>query len=224
MIRCLPLLSLIGLLTTAQAEAQQTPRSPEPRVAVLLPESGPFTQQGILLKQGYQLAEAQLQQGSSPVRVRYFDTGPPTSEARDLIYQQVLPWQPDLVVGPYDSMTAASTVQELVRLEMPLLIPSAMLDRLTQRPHPGIFRLATPLHILCLITADFLGYQKSEWNFDRIVSLADRTILFEGLIPEALSARADSDIVLAIFMTAYGVAMILMVLAVQIVIGLLHAT
>jgi putative transport protein len=39
---------------------------------------------------------------------------------------------------------------------------------------------------------------------------------------EALSARADSDLVLAVFTTAYAVAMILMVVAVQVVIAILQ--
>lgn len=180
-------LCLAVSLVPGRALPQEKPTQPaEHRIAVLLPESGPFTPQGILLKQGYQLAESRLQQRRSPVRVRYFDTGPPTRQNRDLIYQQVLPWQPDLVVGPYDSETALATVRELSRLEVPLLIPTAMLDRLTQQPHPGIFRIATPLHILCLVTADFLGYQKAEWDFDRVVLLADRSLLSEGLIPNSL--------------------------------------
>jgi putative transport protein len=173
-----------GLVTMLLAPAGlfgQGPRGTTPagrRIAVLLPETGPLAPLGELQRRGYNLAEAHLQQQGRAVQVRYFDTGPSGSALRQLIYQQVMPWQPDVVVGPYDSPAAVSAVQTLAPLEVPLLIPTAVLDRLTQQPHPSVFRVATPLQILSLILADFLADRQTEWHIDRIVLLGERT---EGL-------------------------------------------
>jgi ABC-type branched-subunit amino acid transport system substrate-binding protein len=163
-------LALAGFVTTLLIPTGlfgQEPRaaaSTSRRIAILLPETGPNTALGTLQRRGYKLAEAQLQEQGQAVQVRYFDTESFDPDIRDRIYQQVMPWGPAVVVGPYDSRTALHTVRTLAPLEVPLIIPTALLDQLTQEPHPTVFRVATPLQILSLILADFLSFQQAEWN------------------------------------------------------------
>jgi putative transport protein len=178
-----PLLGgLLVLLLSAGALHGQEPRDRAAlsrRLAVLLPGTGPFAPLGALQRRGYKLAEAQLQERGRGFEVRYFDTGPPDRDVRDLIYQQVMPWQPAVVVGPYDSRTALGAVRTLAPLEVPLVIPTAMLDQLTQQPHPSVFRVATPLQILSLILADFLAFRQPDWNTQQIILLGDESLLDE---------------------------------------------
>ncbi len=181
-----------GLLLAAAAGAAE--RTAAHRITVLLPETGPFATQGNEQKRGYTLAEARLQKEHADIQVRYIDTGPPRDNVRDLIYQQVLPGQPDVVVGPYDSKTALATAKTLANLDVPLLIPAALLDELTQQPRPGVFRIATPLEILSLVLADFLARQKTDWNFDRIVILGDESLLYETITKKLIGALRMHDL------------------------------
>jgi putative transport protein len=182
----LPAGVFVALMLVGDGRAGE--RTAHHRVTVLLPETGPFATQGNQQKRGYRLAEARLQKEGADVQVRYLDTGPPRDNVRDLIYQQVLPGQPDLIVGPYDSKTALATAQTLANLDLPLLIPAALLDELTQRPRPGVFRIATPLQILSLVLADFLARQKADWDFDRIVILGDESLLYETITEKLTGA------------------------------------
>src|SRR6476469_1501885 len=100
--RGLLLVGLIGVLPLPVASFAQEPPG-RPRIAVLLPETGPFAPLGEQQRRGYKLAEAQLQEQGQGLDVRTFDAGPPDSDVRDLLYRQVLPWRPAVVVGPYDS-------------------------------------------------------------------------------------------------------------------------
>src|SRR5262249_17704911 len=106
------------LLAPAGAAAQEPPgpAAPPRRIGILLPETGPFAPLGELQHRGYKLAEAELQERGQSVQVRTFDTGPPGGDVRDRLYQQVLPWRPAVVVGPYDSQTALHTVRTLAPL------------------------------------------------------------------------------------------------------------
>src|SRR5262245_57583017 len=103
-VRRWPWVLLLIRLLLAPAPSLAADDTDQPhRIAVLLPQTGPFAPQGQLQKKGYTLAEAQMQKAGQGVSVRYFDTGPPTDDVQDLLYRQVIPWKPDLVVGPYDS-------------------------------------------------------------------------------------------------------------------------
>jgi putative transport protein len=183
-----------ALLLPAGLSGQEPKGPPGHRIAVLLPETGPYAPLGTLQRRGYKLAEAQLQEEGHAAQVRYFDTGPPDRDVRDLIYRQVMPWQPAVVVGPYDSRTALNTVQTLAPLEVPLVIPTAMLDRLTQQPHPTVFRVATPLQILSLILADFLATQQAEWEVNQVVLLGDQSLLDEQTSMKLSGALAMRDL------------------------------
>jgi putative transport protein len=190
-VRHWPLAVIAGLLLTAAAWAEDPPVR---RVTVLLPETGPFATQGIQEKRGYTLAEARVQKEGAAVQVRYIDTGPPRDDVGDLIYQHVLPGRPDVVVGPYDSKTALATARTLANLDVPLLIPTAVLDDLTQIPRPGVFRVATPLQVLALVLADFLDKRKAEWGFDRVIILGDETLLYEKVVEKLTGALRMHDL------------------------------
>ncbi len=114
------------------------------KIGVLVPKTGYLTQYGQLQMEGYGLAETEMANLHWPVDVRYFDIGSQQKSLEDVFTGDVLPWKPDIIVGPYSSESSKKIASLLKGKPIPLILPSASLDELTMRGNLNVFRVALP--------------------------------------------------------------------------------
>ena len=154
------------ILNTAQKQTLA------PRVAVLLPLTGPHAGMGKLQMQGYELAEQELEHMG--VEVKYFDVGEcEPSEAARLLETEVDPFEPTVIVGPYNSEAALTVSRLIAKRRVPLIVPTANVDSLTQRPGSTVFRIAPPQQMMAMTAAAFIGATGADWALEQIVILAE---------------------------------------------------
>lgn len=143
------------------------------RVAVLLPETGDYADMGRLQKLGYQLAARELERQG--IEVRYFDIGKHTDNLSALVTEQLLPSKPDIIVGPYSSESAAALKPLLSSKGPPLLVPSAVVDALTQQANTSFYRVAPPSQMMAMTAAEFLAQSRDSLDLKSIAIIAEAT-------------------------------------------------
>ncbi len=142
----------------------------EKKIAVLIPESGEYAHYGFLQSQGYKLVKLMNQNNCE---VRYFDIGSVSGDnLSNMIESKIFKWEPDIIVGPYSSGKAKILLNCLKSQPYPLIIPTATLDVLTQKPNNNIFRIATPAGILAQKAIEYIK-QNIDKNGDCYICLED---------------------------------------------------
>ncbi|MCC6580980.1 MAG: penicillin-binding protein activator [Phycisphaeraceae bacterium] len=140
---------------------------------MLLPQTGGFAAVGRQMQRGYALAELVLaERGLRDVEIRYFDT---TSSPSGLeqVMTGVASWKPDMLVGPYGSEEALAVAEKAEAMKLPLIVPSATIDLLTQNQDGVVFRLAPTQSMIADTAASFLLSQKESLKFTETLVLAE---------------------------------------------------
>ena len=173
-----------GILLLGLAYSLLTPcrvaAANEYKIAVLLPEEGALRGYGELQRQGYLLAEKRvLRQKQPPVRVRYFNVDLPLETIDERLEENVLPWHPDIIVGPYSSAASQQVIRKLKGTGIPIILPSATLDELTMQGIPNVFRLALPARYSAAMVAAFLKASQREWAYETIGVFVEKSVFGE---------------------------------------------
>ncbi|MBL4701305.1 MAG: penicillin-binding protein activator, partial [Phycisphaeraceae bacterium] len=141
------------------------------RIAVILPVSGPYASMGVLLQQGYSLGEAVIKQSVlKNAEIRYFDSGQ-FKDIQTLVSEQVAPWMPDVIVGPYTSEEALALDQAARALQIPVITPVATIDKLNQNAQGMVYRLAPPQYKIAQTASRFLQSVWQDWGIDKVIIL-----------------------------------------------------
>ncbi len=147
----------------------QVVRTTARRVAVMVPQTGDRASMGALQMSGYEMAEQKLRPRG--ITVRYFDTGSFGIQLAGLYEKEVLPWKPDVIVGPYSSEAASSLAKAVTGI--PVIVPTANVDRLTQTKGSSLFRISPPMQMMAVTAADFLVSRQGSMPMKQITILAE---------------------------------------------------
>ncbi|MAE64531.1 MAG: hypothetical protein CMJ18_09705 [Phycisphaeraceae bacterium] len=145
----------------------------ERKIAVVVPLSGRYSAIGTRQLRGYEMARDEI--GAADARVRYVDVGDDPDAIAAVIETEIMPWKPDVIVGPYTSESALAAARYLAGKGVPLVVPTANVDPLTQRPGTTVFRIAPPQQMMAISAADFIAGIREESGITRIVILAEDT-------------------------------------------------
>lgn len=143
------------------------------RIAVILPLTGKHASTGSLLQQGYTLASVVLKQDIlKHAEIRYFDSGK-AADMATLINEQVAPWKPDVIVGPYTSEEALALDIVATQLKLPVVSPSATIDKLNQNPDGMVYRICPPQNQISETAASYLKSVWGKWQTKKVLMLAE---------------------------------------------------
>jgi putative transport protein len=166
----------------------------KPKIAVVYPHSGPYAKFGNLQMEGYKLAEVDIARNGSSAEIRYFDIGTDHPNLVEYMKNEVLSWGPDIIVGPYSSDGAISLASILESTNIPLLIPTATFDRLTNNPKSKVYRLASTAGFMATTTKEYISKNYKTWESKKIVILAEKSAFSEGAIKAFLAAKGEVDL------------------------------
>lgn len=143
------------------------------RIAVILPLSGKHASTGSLLQQGYTLAGVVLKQDIlKHADIRYFDSGK-AEDMATLVRDQVAPWKPHVIVGPYTSEEALALDIVATQLKLPVVSPSATIDKLNQNPEGMVYRICPPQNQISETAAGFLKSVWDQWQAKKVLMLSE---------------------------------------------------
>ena len=168
-VACVVLLVGQGTIIPMMLSSPQVKRALTRRVAVIVPMTGAHADKGELQRNGYALAESQIRK--MKIEVRYFDSADHGNKLAGFVESEVLPWMPDLIVGPYSSEEVAS-VGKMVG-QTPVIVPTANVDELTQQSGRAIYRVSPPMQMIAMAAADFLKAVQTQMAFDSILILSE---------------------------------------------------
>lgn len=170
-VACCVLLVGQGTVIPMMLSTPQVKRAMTRRVAVLVPTSGQHADKGNLQLNGYGLAETQLRKMNIDVRI--FDTADYGNKLAGFVETQVKPWEPDLIVGPYSSEEALSVAKAIKGT--PLIVPTANVDVLTQKPGQPVYRVSPPMSKLASGVAAYVKTQQRRWDIGDILIVGEDT-------------------------------------------------
>jgi putative transport protein len=155
------------------ATAPETEQSGPRRIAVILPLTGKHASMGVLLQQGYTLGEVVIKESVlKNAEVRYFDSGK-ANDIETLVKDQVAPWKPDVIVGPYTSEEALALDQVATTLKIPVVTPAATIDKLNQSADGVVYRICPPQYKMAETAASFMENVWNDWGIDKVVILTE---------------------------------------------------
>jgi putative transport protein len=175
------------------------------KIAVLLPQSGPHADYGQLQFNGYKCAEVEILRTSKDHQIKYFDVGTDHSDLEKYLEEEVMPWNPDLLVGPYSSQCAVRVAEFLSHKKIPLLIPTATLDSLSKKTDSNVFRLASTAGFMARLTTDYINENRDAWGLNSIMVIAEKSDFSKGIIKEFMNIGQQEKESLAVKIIEYNI-------------------
>ena len=188
------MMPVLCLFLSTQVGHASEPRGSEKKIAILVPQSGPYAKYGNLQMEGYKLAEVDMGSHGKKTEMRYFDIGTDAVSLEELLEKNVLPWEPDIIVGPYSSFNASRISDHIQKYDIPLIIPTATLDSLTKSPSLNNYRIAPTSGFLAVLTLEYIEKNFKTWGSEKIIICAEKSTFSKGAIASIKSLSEAMDL------------------------------